>query len=166
MLLLYPDRPKRSTPLGTQVYNSLIVADSDRPEPCPPALVLSWLRGFQASPRLLLRFAVLEVEAWILADRVGCARWLRVSESIMPRDPEQETDPKRRIVQLANRSRSRELRAAIVPQGGYGTNRVGPDYNAEVGRFVVGEWNPEAARLRAPSLDRTIMRLAELEHGV
>ena len=142
----------------------LVLTDSDRPDPCPPALVSSWLGGLHVSPKLLLRFAVLEVEAWILADRTGCARWLEVSEAIMPRDPEQETDPKRRMVQLASRSRNRRLRSAMVPKGGVGTNRVGPDYNAEVGRFVAGDWNPEAARLRAPSLDRAIKRLVELEH--
>ena len=141
----------------------LVVTDSDRPDPCPPALVSSWLRNLRASPRLLLRFAVLEVAAWILADRAGFSRWLRVSEAIVPRYPEQETDPKRRIVQLARRSRSRRLREALVPQRGSGTNRVGPDYNTEVGGFVASDWNPEAARRHAPSLDRAIRRLTELE---
>ena len=144
----------------------LVVTDSDRPDPCPPALVSSWLHNIQSSPRLLLRFAVLEVEAWILADRASFARWLRVSEAIVPRYPEQEIDPKRRIVQLAGRSRSRRLREALVPQRGAGTNRVGPDYNTEIGGFVASDWNPEVARRHASSLDRAIRRLVELERDL
>lgn len=140
-----------------------VVTDSDRPDPCPPQLLSDWLSGFHASRRLLLRFAVLEVEAWIMADRSGCATWLRVSEAIVSRDPENEIDPKRRIVQLAGRSRSRRIREAIVPQGGAVTTRVGPGYNTEISRFVLEDWNPEVARRHAPSLDRAIRRLTELE---
>ena len=141
-----------------------VVTDSDRPDPCPPELVSNWVAGLHISDRLLLRFAVMEVEAWILADRPGCADWLRISEAIVPRDPENEADPKRRIVHLAGRSRSRKIRAAIVPQGGGGTNRVGPDYNTEVSRFVRQDWNPEFARRNASSLERAIRRLGELGH--
>ena len=158
-------RIKSCNAIAEHIGPVFVVTDADRPDPCPPKLLANWVAGLYTSDRLLLRFAVMEVEAWILADRPGCADWLRISEAIVPRVPENEIDPKRRIVQLAGRSRSRRIRTAIVPQSGPGTNRVGPDYNTEVSRFVHEDWNPELARRNASSLERAIRRLGELAPG-
>jgi hypothetical protein len=140
----------------------LVLADLDSQENCAPNRVIQ-LRGRTAvAPSLLIRIAVLEIEAWILADREGIAEWLGVPRNIVPRLPEALEDPKREFVQLASRSRRRLMREGMSPSGVRGTNRTGPNYNDMVGEFVTQLWNPETARRNSPSLDRTIIRIAEL----
>ena len=141
----------------------LAFADLDRPLSCPAALVQELVGGLTVEPNFLVRVAVLEIDSWILADRVAVARWLGVSVDIISRDPESLDDPKRSLVQLASRSRNRRLREGIGPVRVLGTNRTGPNYNETVSEFVTQHWNPETARLNAPSLDRAIVRIAELE---
>ena len=140
----------------------LALADLDRPMRCPIDLVRELSNGLIVEPDLLIRIAVLEIESWILADRENMAQWLGVSVGNIPRNPESLEDPKRTLVQLANRSRFRRLREGIAPIRVLGTHRTGPNYNAIMGEFVSGHWNPETGRRNAPSLDRTIVRIAEL----
>ncbi len=140
----------------------LALADLDRPMSCPAALVGQYSGGLAISPRMLIRVAVLEVESWILADRAGIAGWLGISANAVSRNPESLIDPKRSLVELANRSRNRLLKEAIAPRNVIGTNRTGPGYNETVGDFVTRLWNPEVARGNALSLDRAILRIAEL----
>ena len=140
----------------------LVLADLDKPQSCPPALVHDLTDGLPISPRMLIRIAVLEIESWILADREGMARWLGVASSVVFPHPENLDDPKRAFVQLASRSQNRRLRESIAPRRVLGTNRTGPDYNETVCEFVTNYWNPEVARRNSPSLDRAITRIAEL----
>ena len=138
------------------------LADLDRPMSCPATLVRQYTGGVTISQKMLIRVAVIEIESWILADRGGIAGWLRISTGTVPRDPEGLIDPKRSLVQLANRSRTRLLKEAIAPRNVVGTNRTGPGYNEVVSEFVTRDWDPETARLNAPSLHRAIVRIAEL----
>lgn len=140
----------------------LALADLDRPMSCPIELVRELSSGLTIASDLLIRVAVLEIESWILADRESMAEWLGIALNNTPRFPETLEDPKRTLVQLASRSRARQLRESIAPARVAGTHRVGPRYNELVSNFVTGHWNPEAARLNAPSLDRAIARIAEL----
>ena len=140
----------------------LVLADLDKPQSCPPALVRDLTGGLPISPRMLVRIAVLEIESWILADREGMAQWLGVASNVVFPHPENLDDPKRAFVQLASRSQNRRLRESIAPRRVLGTNRTGPDYNETVSEFVSQHWNPEVARLGSPSLDRAITRIAEL----
>ena len=140
----------------------LALADLDRPMNCPAALIGQYCSGLTIAPNMLIRVAVLEIEAWIMADRAGIAGWLGVAASTVSRNPESLDDPKRSLVQLATRSRNRHLREAIAPRNVLGTNRTGPGYNDTIGEFVTYLWNPGVARLNAPSLDRAIARIVEL----
>ena len=141
----------------------LALADLDRPLICPAMLVEELVGELTIAPNMLIRIAVLEIESWILADREGMARWLGVSTGTISHEPESLYDPKRSLVQLAGRSRTRRLREAIAPARVSGTHRTGPNYNEVVGEFVLQHWNPESARLNAPSLDRAINRIVELD---
>ena len=141
----------------------LALADLDRPQGCPADLVRELAGGVMTEPNFLIRIAVLEIESWILADRLAIARWMGVSANIVPRNPESLDDPKRTLVQLASRSRNRRLREGIGPVRVLGTHRTGPNYNAILGEFLAHHWNPETARHSAPSLDRAIVRIAEIE---
>ena len=141
---------------------AFVLTDLDSHQRCPAELVSSWTQGIRRAPTLVLRVAVLEVEAWIIADRVNFARWLGISENVVPRAPEEVDDPKRALVQLARRSRNRTLRDGLVRDLGNGLLRPGPDYNPELRDFVNRRWDPEAARLSAPSLSRAIRRVSDL----
>lgn len=126
---------------------------------CPAALIASWLPVPQ-HPNFLFRVSVRAVESWLIADRAGIAGFLGVSSTLVPRDPESLSDPKRELIRLASRSRRRNLREAIVPAPET-TARFGPDYNGCLIRFVAEFWDPLVARKAAPSLDRTLSRLSE-----
>ena len=62
-----------------------MLTDQDAPNSCPPQLIQSWLRGVQ-HPHFFLRVAVMEVKAWIMADRRGVAGLLAIPLSRIPRD--------------------------------------------------------------------------------
>lgn len=141
----------------------LLITDLDNPKSCPIALIREWSQGFEIETDLLFRVVVVEIETWLLADRVGMSQWLEVSDVLIQRHPESITQPKETLVGLARRSPNRRLREAIVPPPG-STRSVGPGYNDCLGEFAVQHWNIEAARLNSPSLDRAIVRIDELAH--
>ncbi len=124
---------------------------------CPAALIEDWLTE-PIHPNLLLRVAVREVEAWILAARSSFAQYLRVAEKWVPSDPDGLRDPKSALVAVAGRSRSKEIRDRIVPQSG-STAKQGREYNACLGEFVAGNWDIKDAAAHSPSLRRTVARL-------
>ena len=134
----------------------VVLTDLDR-YPCPPALIREWLPEPQ-SPNLVLRVAVREVEAWLLADKMNLARYLSISAKRVPIEPDSLPDAKASLVDLAGRSRSRDVRGGIAPKQG-STAKQGPDYNASLSEFVRTHWDINAARLSSPSLARTISRL-------
>lgn len=140
----------------------LVLADLDNPGMCPLVRVQELSGELIISPNMLIRIAALEIESWIMADREGFAKWLSIAASIVSRAPESLNDPKRTLVALASRSRTRALREGIAPRHVRGTHRTGSDYNDLVGEFVTRLWNPDAARRNAPSLDRAISRISEL----
>ncbi|MDW8317841.1 MAG: hypothetical protein RMN53_08365 [Anaerolineae bacterium] len=126
---------------------------------CPPELPALWLPA--RSSRFLLRAVVNEMESWLLADRRGIAQLLGLSVALIPQQPEQLTDPKQTLINLARRSPRRKLRNAMVPPPGV-TAAVGPGYTGVMIEFVTKRWSVEGARRLAPSLDRCCHRLAEL----
>ncbi len=131
----------------------------DTGEDCPPSVVNKWTPN--RHPNMLLRAVVREVESWILADRRGIANFLSVPLTSVPLFPEEEGDPKRKVIDLARNSSSSQIREGFVPKPG-STAAVGSGYNPLMERFIRCEWSPAAARTAAPSLDKCMTRLAEL----
>jgi hypothetical protein len=68
---------------------------------CPPEVPVAWLPD--RCSKMLLRAVVREIESWLLADASGISRFLGVSVSLVPRDPESLKDPKQSLVNLARR---------------------------------------------------------------
>jgi hypothetical protein len=134
----------------------VVLTDLDR-YPCPHALIEEWLPE-PKHPNLLLRVAVREVESWLLADRINLARYLSISPNRVPVDPDSLIDAKASLVDLAGRSRSKDVRAGIAPKRG-STAKQGPDYNASLSDFASSTWDIDAARGNSPSLARTLARL-------
>lgn len=143
--------------LASRVLPHVLLTDLDR-SPCPPALLDSW--GARNLPsQLLLRIAVREVEAWLLADREGLADFLHIDVNKMPHAPEQEKDPKQKLINLARKSKKRRMAQEIVPEPG-SSAPIGPLYNKHFVDFVNSRWNIEQASANAPSLARALSRLS------
>ena len=142
---------------ASHVLPHVVLTDLDRCS-CPPDLLSKW-RAKNLPSQLLIRIAVREVEAWLLADRSGIAEFLAVASIKVPASPEREADPKLSLINLARRSRRRRLMQELVPAAG-SPNKIGPYYNARLTEFVASQWNVVQARANAPSLDRTLARLS------
>jgi hypothetical protein len=137
----------------------VLLADSDSAV-CPIEIRKRWI-GDLTHNSFVLRFAVREIEAWLLADHSSIAQFLRVSESRVPEIPEGLDDPKRALVELARRSKLRSVREALAPVVG-GTAQVGPEYNVRLTSYVESEWSASRAASRAVSLDEFCTRLRHL----
>lgn len=142
---------------ASHVLPHIVLTDLDL-YPCPPALIEGWSATSLPS-RLMFCIAVREVEAWLLADRHGIAIFLQVALNKIPQAPEAEVDPKRALLNLARKSRSRRLAQELVPENG-SVARIGPLYNARLSEFVNESWNIERACELAPSLARAVIRLS------
>lgn len=138
----------------------VLLTDLDQHQ-CPPTLIAGWLDN-QCHPNFLFRVAVREVESWLLADRDGFAEFLGINGMLVPVQPDQVADPKQTLINLARRSRRNTLKGSIVPRQG-STAIQGPDYNGCLGEFVRNKWNPNAAKDRSPSLNRTWQKFMTFE---
>ncbi len=143
-----------------------ILTDLDSPKICPSDLIQSWVKG-PLNPRFFLRVAVMEVESWVMADRGAFAEFLRVSIEAVPTRTDEILDPKERLLSLAQKSKSAELRKALLPKKGGQTSKIGPGYNTRLSEFVRYHWDLNRAASISPSLKRTIDRIqsARLTHS-
>ncbi len=131
----------------------LVLTDLDSIE-CPPELIGTWLLE-PINPNLLFRVAVREVEAWLLADQAGFAKFLGIRRALIPQDVDEIDDPKTSLINLAKRSTRRDLRTDIVPPAG-STRLIGPNYNGRLVSYVQDRWDISAAKKSSPSLIRTV----------
>ena len=141
----------------SRIRPTLVLTDLDQRN-CAPMLVQSWCGSLQMPPRFCLRVAEREVEAWLLADRHGIAKWLGVSPTVIPRAPDAEVDPKRTLVEIAKRG-NREARRCIVPSR-HSASSQGFEYNDFLCKFVASRWNIASAQTNSPSLSRAMAALA------
>jgi len=135
----------------------LVLVDLDRDE-CAPSL----LRSLPSAPvpRMALRIAVREIEAWLLADR-SIARALRVPANALPSFPDHVDAPKRRLVELVRAEcKTKQIRDAILPA--QAPARVGRGYNNFLAAFVRERWEPAAAAKRSDSLARALRAIERL----
>lgn len=140
----------------------VLLTDLDR-TPCAPQLLRDWV-GNQPRPRgLIFRVAVPELEAWLLADHSGLGVLFGKSRRPLnlPNQPESVPDAKAKLLQLAERHAPKEVRLDLVVKKGAVASQ-GLNYNQRLCPWVRDVWNPGEARERSPSLDRTMIRLAEL----
>lgn len=138
----------------------LVLTDLDA-APCPPELLDDWLGGGEKPQSLLLRIAVREVEAWVLADREHFSGWLGISENDLPEAPEANHDPKATLLAVAKKTKRRNIKEGLLPKKG-ATSKIGLEYNDLLCAFVSREWNIENAAKLAPSLERALQRLREI----
>jgi hypothetical protein len=140
----------------------LLLTDLDRAE-CPPIMINDWLKGNVCNPRFLFRIAVPEVESWLLADNIGFRRFLGLRGAPHNTNPEEIADAKAELLTLAEKSRIKEIREAIVYRDENGQRYQGPDYNGTLGYFVKYNWDIRVASNRSPSLIKLIKALNQLK---
>jgi len=140
--------------------NWLILRDLDRDD-CAPGLLRTLLGGVALSPRVCLRIAVRKVESWLLADKKGFSQAFAVSLHRLPDNPDSLEDPKRVLVDLCRKSRSKRVRDDMLPAPN-GRRQVGPGYESRIADFVRDTWNLRSAAKQSPSLGRTVANLQHL----
>lgn len=145
---------------ASRVVPHIVLTDLDR-YPCPPALLTAWSVG-KLPPTMLLRIAVRETEAWLLADRNNFATFLMAAVEKVPNDPEALADPKQAVFGVVRKSRRRRLIEEMVPSPGA---HIGPLYNERMCDFALNHWDIEVAAGNAPSLARNIARISAFLFG-
>ena len=143
-----------------QVQPVLCIADTDHG--CPKELRQNWLPAV-VHPNFILRLAVREVDAWVIADRTAFAKAFGVSAALMPRDPEALADAKREVLRLAARSSKRVIREEVIAQ--YDATKPGSGYNLHLCSFVRSRWNVASAAENSPSLVRAVRALERLREA-
>ena len=98
---------------SSKIIPFLMMIDLDTSS-CAPEMLRTWM-PFVPNSCFILRVAVRETESWLLADRHGMASFLGIAISSLPTDPGALADPKARLISLAKRSRSKNIRKSIVP---------------------------------------------------
>jgi hypothetical protein len=135
----------------------LCVADTDGA--CPVTLRQEWLP--QTIPqRFLLRLAITEAEAWVIADRSAFANALGVSVASVPRAPEELSDAKREVLRLAARSSKRRVKEEMLSL--QDIHKPGSGYNRHLCTFVRQSWRASVARETSQSLNRALLALERL----
>jgi hypothetical protein len=137
----------------------IVLVDLDDDAECAPRLRREWLSA--PSQGMLFGIAVHEVEAWLFGDPERLARFLGVSRTAIPLDPEAVEGPKRLMVQVASKSRRREITGDLIPSPS-SRRTVGPAYSSRLAEFVLDQsrgWRPDVAAMACPSLRRLMGRL-------
>lgn len=137
----------------------VVLVDLNQSWECAPLLKNDWLP--HVAPFMCFRVAVREIEAWLLADGEGLAKFLSVPKSRFPASPETLADPKQALLNLAGQSRRSAVRRDVVPRPGSG-RQVGALYNALLTEFASNSWQPNVAVHRSDSLRRCIKCLGSL----
>ena len=153
---------EQKTPEFNRAANGITVfmlTDLDLPRECPPGLIRSWIKG-PLNPKFFFRVAVMEVESWVMADRIGFADFLSVPLHRIPSPTDNILNPKEFLLSLARRSKRKTVREALVPAQG-ATLSVGSEYNTLLSEFVREHWDLERAAVVSPSLKRTLDRISQ-----
>ena len=146
---------------SSAVLKFLIFLDGDElGTTCASDAINQWFQARQPN-NIHVRFAFHEVESWLLADRQNLAAFLNVSVGAIPIVGDNVRNTKEMLVQLARRSRSREILQDLVPPSGF-TSTVGPAYNSRVSEFIQTSWDVRAAATGNDSLARACRRVAEI----
>lgn len=146
-------------PLASDETAALVLTDfMDAKVDCPALAKREYIGESQVPQKFLLRFAIPELESWLLADKENFAKLLGVKVNKLADSPEIIPDPKRYLANLARQSRKKRIKDDFISSAG----RQGIFYIPILTEFVQNTWDINIAMGRAPSLERCIRRLREL----
>jgi hypothetical protein len=137
----------------------LVLLDLDD-DNCAPEFLKDHSPG--SNDNFMLRLAVRELESWLLADRSRIAAFLGVPKEKVPMQVESLRKPKKTIVDLARKSRKKDIRQDIPPQPGVSAQQ-GILYNSRMEEFVTKFWRVDVAERSSDSLRRFLKSLATWE---
>jgi hypothetical protein len=166
VLAVYGRRGKSWIDGNISKYNSaakysdwIVLRDLDNDAPCAGQLVARLLPV--PSPRMRLRVAVHQLEAWLLGDIDGASTFFGIARGRLPTKPETVLDPKRELVRHCRSSRLKRIREGMVPASG-STASVGPEYASLITEFSLQHWNWKAAAAVCDSLQRFVSAIGTL----
>lgn len=133
-----------------------VITDLDRHE-CAPSLKKEWLGSVVPHKGFIFRVAVTEIESWVMSDDVNFSKFLGISTDLINKTPDCLEDPKQALINLARKSRNRELREGLLPADESACE--GPAYNLFLCKFVESGWNVQNACAHSPSLKRALSAL-------
>ncbi len=145
---------------AAQAAPFIMLTDMDTQGVCPQQKQSDWLGGQPLHPNFLFRIAVMEIEAWILADREAFANYFRVPLARIPENTDHIANPKEFLVILARSSTSYSIRDDLVPRART-TAVVGPNYNGRLLGFIENFWNAHRAANWLESLSRAMRRFTD-----
>lgn len=145
---------------ASQYEPFFILLDADN-EDCALNVLNALVPPGLRQPKCLLRIAVREVEAWLLADAKGISRFMGISEALVNRSPESLADAKGHLLGLARRSRKKEITEGLLPAPRTSAV-IGPEYNQVLSVFVERNWDVRAAARRSESLSRALGAVEKL----
>lgn len=117
----------------------IILTDLDHGD-CAPNLRADWFQRQRIEEplpdRMAFCIAVREVEAWLLSDRINFATFLGISPDRIDRNVEESiANPKEYLLNLAKRSRNREVKFDLLPAP-RSEATVGMGYNHRLSIFA------------------------------
>jgi len=139
----------------------LALRDLDRDAGCAFQLIEQLVP--EKSPYFLLRIPVRAIETWFMSDSERLCAFLAISQSKISLVPERIEYPKLEMVNLARKSRRRNIREDMVPIQG-SKHDEGPAYASRLAEFAENHWRPEIAERTSDSLARCIRRLRAINH--
>lgn len=137
----------------------VLLTDLDKAS-CPVELRATWIGKHNPSENFVMRIAVREIEAWLLADHKAI-RSIVGAGGKLPPNPDLLPDPKQTLLRLVAAHASRNIKEDLVSQAGAIASQ-GIGYNARLSLWVQTAWDPKRAATRSDSLHRARVRLGEL----
>lgn len=140
---------------------------------CPPSYISTLMKGDKKNDNFVLSIAVDEVEAWLLADRTGFARYFGVETGLIPlpslikmqgRVEKKEIECRCKtsfhiVTKILPYSRNKSLIEQLTPRPGA---TKGPEYNSAMLPFIQEYWSIENAVQNSDSLQGMINRIFRL----
>lgn len=96
-----------------------------------------------------------------MSDPETFASFLNITAAKLPKRPDDEPDPKQIVLNLAVKSKSREIRTEVVSSSD--NSKQGSGYNLHLCRYVQTMWRANEAMKRSPSLNRAVQRVESLK---
>jgi hypothetical protein len=149
-------------------FNPVILLTDLDTYDCAPTLLNNWFKKIPRKPNFLVRIAIDEAEAWLMADREGFANYFKVPIDKIPNSkPISKFRPAIIEMDFPYKS-SLFMMREIIPFTSFSTYKdkllakdglsKGPEYNTSIIPFI-NSWNIQNARKNSSSLDRTVNRL-------
>jgi hypothetical protein len=139
---------------------------------CAPELKAK-LIDFEQHKDFIFNIAVDEAEAWLMADRLGFAKYFGLDTNEIPLSVKKKQGGRKELMEmdfsykssmfltheLIKKSKKKDFVVQLSPKKGAAK---GPEYNSAILPFIINEWDIELASQNSDSLSRMIKRLHDL----